>query len=69
MGTYIFFLNSSFPMIDLDGEKICLDYCLILVWMSRSVNIGLDRLNIKKYRLILVKLLFDVSDITDAWIG
>ena len=56
-------------MIGLDDEKICLDYWLILVWMSRSVNIGLDGLNIKKYPLILVKLLFDVSNITDAWIG
>ena len=62
----MFLLTPSFPMIGLDQLKcwfgsviISLDQ-LILVWIgyywSKWINIGLNRLNTKKYQLILVKI-------------
>ena len=66
MGTYIFFLIPSFPMIGLDQLKYWFGSVitgldgLILVWISyywsRLVNIGLDGLNIKNHQLTLVKI-------------
>ena len=66
MGTYISFLTPSFPMIGLDRLKywsgsvnVILDW-LISVWIgyywSRLVNIGLNGLNIKNFRLTPVRI-------------